>query len=287
LSAIRGGAAAALDSVEKTNFDLTIPPVFDALAALSRTLARAGHTQDALDRIDAALAREDALPAARALRGEILAIAGRNEEALVETARARKLASGDAADAIVLTLSARTARLTGHATEALAFARAASDAAPDSVDVVTELALAELATGATSAARYVLNAALDNDPHNARLARTYAEVLLATPDTPAPDLRRAGRRARLFGDDQAAVLVHGRCLLAAGEVAQARDALQRARSLVGPDSARAAYYAGLALEKLGTTEEAAEAFAEAVAAGGFAELADATRRRDRLQRSGT
>jgi tetratricopeptide (TPR) repeat protein len=120
--------------------------------------------------------------------------------------------------------------------------------------LIEELALQLLADGQIEAATTLLESALQRHPESAGLGRTFGLALAALPDRRAEAVPWL-EKAVAAGEDGRVDLELGSLLLETGEIERAvtvlRDAVERL-----PDSPEAHYRLGLALQRLGETEEA-------------------------------
>jgi len=270
-----GGPDAAVRAADRSKLDLTHPSNFLVLSNLTRILVANGRVEAAIERTGIAVAAHPDSAVLLALHGEVLADADQIESALSMTARARAQSPDDFE---VLLCSARVARASGQTDEAVSWAVAALALEPSRREPLIELANIEAAAGNSSSALRRLSRALDEAPHDGELAKSYATILFESGTASPSELRIAGRRARLFGGDQASNLLFGRILLAIGEAEASITLLERATQQAGPEVARATYYLGIGEAEAGRREDAARHLKEALELGSFSEQQDARER---------
>jgi tetratricopeptide (TPR) repeat protein len=266
------GPAAALAAVQRAGLDLTEAANEPALRSLVEDLVALGRTDEAMTRVEAAIAAHSDGASLYALQGRLHAGRGESDAARAAFEKAHELDAG-----LGQTLSglASLAALVGETDRAIELFDEAAAADPE--DPVPAYAAAQLILGAgqKAEAEQRLRAIVRKHP-GAPGARNDLAWLLAESERELElALELAKDAARM--DPQPLVLdTLGYVHLQRGESEQAAAAFRR--SLEGkPDAPSVRYRLGLALVRTGDEEGARAAFRKALDAGPFAESEAAQR----------
>lgn len=265
------GPVAAAAVIEGSGLDLRDPAQQLALRSLVEDLVALGRLDDALDRVDAALAGHADDASLHELRGRTLHAAGRTANARQSLERALEL-KADYAPA--LAALARIALGEGRADEAVALADRAVAADPGDSESAYIAANVLAQQGKLDEAVARLKELLRGHPGHAAAANNLAWMLAERGQDTALALDLAKRAARI--DPRAETFdTLGFVQLERKDAAAAVESFERSLEL-DPNAASVRYRLGLALEALGRSKEALESFRAALGAGAFPE-ADAAR----------
>lgn len=272
------GPAAAVEVLESAGLDLRDPASLPALRALVEALHADGRSDEALRRVAAAVETHPEAPGLRDLHGRLLLRAGRPEAARQAFERALE---AEAEHAGALQGLAALAARSGDVEGALSLLERAEEAEPERADVRYSTARLLLRMGRREEGLASLREALRIDPSHARAANDLAWNLAAEGEALDRALTLAARAVRL--EPGATTLdTLGYVRLQRGEASRARSRFEEALEL-RPDSPSIRYRLGVALEKLGETEQALEALRQAVGAGEFPESEAARQEIARLE----
>jgi tetratricopeptide (TPR) repeat protein len=265
------GPGAAARVIEGSGLDLRDPANQRALRSLVEDLVALGRLDDAIDRVDAALAAHADDASLHELRGRTLHAAGRTADARQELERALEL-KADYAPA--LAALARLSLGEGRADEAVTLADRAVAAEPGDFESAYLAANVLAQQGKLDEAVARLKELLRRHPGHAAAANNLAWMLAERGQDTALALDLAQRAARI--DPRAETFdTLGFVQLERKDAAAAVESFERSLEL-DPNAASVRYRLGLALEALGRSEEALESFRAALGAGAFPE-ADAAR----------
>jgi len=274
-----GGPAAALAAIQGAKLDLTEAANEPALRSLVEDLVALGRTEEAMTRVEAAIAAHPDAASLYALAGRLHAGRGETEAARQAFEKARELDAG-----LGQTLSglASLAALVGETDRAIKLFDEAAAADPEDPTAAYAAAQLVLGAGKKDEAEQRLRAIVRKHP-GAPGARNDLAWLLAESERELElALELAKDAARM--DPQPLVLdTLGFVHLQRGEGEQAAAAFRR--SLEGePDAPSVRYRLGLALLRTGDEEGARAAFRKALDAGPFAESEAAQRELARLEK---
>jgi tetratricopeptide (TPR) repeat protein len=267
------GEEAAANLVERSALDLTDPANATALRAFVGYLGNLGRSDQALQRIDAALAAHPDSAVLYALRGDALRTAGR--PAADVAAAFERAVELSASNAVALAGLARVREEAGASDEALALYDRASAADPKE-DAYSMAAVRLLqARGDAVGAEKRLTDLLKRHPRNAEAATELAASLVRRRE----DLDRAvalATRAMRFQGGAKALDVFGLAQLELGAPDEAVKAFQNALKL-DPSSVRTRYQLGVALGRTGDVDAARDALRQVLDSGASTEEAELAR----------
>jgi predicted Zn-dependent protease len=275
IRASRGGPAAGIDFIRKSELDLTRPINGPALQALVEYLAAEGKAGEALRAADAAVAADPD----RALFHEVRAAALRagGEPDLAREALERALALEPERASAIAEFASLTAER-GERKAAIALYDRASRADPDASEYAWQAIQLLSSAGEDAEVERRLEALLISDAIHAEAASLRARQLIES--DPERALILARRAVRLRGGPDA-IEVLGRIYLASGAAEQAAKALGRLVEL-RPDRPSARYWFGMALSATGDEAGARRELNASLAAGDFPERDDAQAELTRL-----
>lgn len=275
------GPAEAAKVIEKGGLDLRDPANERALRSLADDLAALGRFDDALGRVDAALAAHPESSTLQELRGRVLLAAGRKAEARAELERALE---ANASSAPALSVLASIALEDGRSADALALAERGAAADTKDYDSAYLVAHILLRQGRLDEAIAGFKEVLRRNAGHAAAANDLAWILAERGEESALALELAKRAARL--DPRVETLdTLGFVQLKRGDAPAAVTSFEKALALdSGASSVR--YRLGLALESLGRSGEALESFRAALGAGAFPEAEAARAELARLEAGG-
>ncbi len=281
LAALESDPERAAARLSESGLDLEDPRNEAALRGLARHLIAAGRPEEALERVDRALAKHPDVASLHDLRARVLAALGRDEELVAELERALELDPE-----LVSALTARGDRLAaaGHTREGLELLDRAARLEPRSPDAAYRAAQIALASGDVDDARRRLDAIVRRHPDHAGAANDLAWILAES----GGDLDRALRLAeRAVERDRTAAILDtlGWVRLARGETEAAVAALDEAAG-AAPEVPSIRYRLGLALLRNGEPQAAADAFRAALGTGAFPEAEAARRELAKLETPG-
>ena len=272
------GPTAALAVIQGVGLDLTDLANEPALRSLVEDLLALGRTEEAMARVEAALAAHPDAASLYALEGRLLAGRGETDAAREAFEKAREL---DEDLAQTLSGLASLAALVGENERAVQLFDEAAAANPE--DPAPAYAAAQLVLGAgrKGEAEQRLRVIVRKHPGAAGARNDLAWLLAESGRELELALELAEDAARM--DPQPPVLdTLGYAHLQRGESEQAAAAFRR--SLEGdPDAASVRYRLGLALVRTGDSEGARAAFREALDTGPFPESDAAQRELARLE----
>jgi tetratricopeptide (TPR) repeat protein len=274
-----GDPAAAVRMIEESSLDLTQPSGGPALAVLVENLGRLGRHEDALRRVDAAVAAHPDSAVFHELRAMALRAAGKpatqTREALersleleperfsVLTALAELAADGRAID------------------EALALYDRAAAANPDDPDLAWAAIELLVSSDRDTEVEGRLQALLDDHGYHAEAANLLARRFVERGEN--LELANAmARRAVRFRGGSEALATLGWIQLERGEAQRAVASLRRALE-EEPDSPSTRYRLGRALALVGDTEAARLELRKALEIGGFPDEEQARAELTRLE----
>jgi tetratricopeptide (TPR) repeat protein len=273
------GPKAAAKQLAASDVDLTDPANEAAIRMLAELHAEAGEPARALALADAGVAKHADSAFFHELRGRILVVTGKPDEARTELERALEIDPEHAAASAALgTLLGRSGDVAGG----LELLDAAAKLEPDEPDHAYQAALLVLAQGKEDDAIARLRAILERDPTHASSCNELA-WLLASRKQDLPLAQTLALRAVRLNPGPEELDTLGWVHLQSGNAKAAADAL-RASLAVRPDAPGSRYRLGLALAALGRTAEAERALREALAGGDFRESGDARARLAELER---
>jgi len=260
------GPAAALAAVEGAGLDLTDPANEPALRSLVEDLLALGRGDEAMARVETALAAHPDAGTLYALKGRLHTLRGESDAASEAFEKAREL---DADLAQTLSGLASLAALTGERERAVQLFDDAARTDPEDPAPAYAAAQLVLAAGRKDEAERRLNEIVQRHPGAAGACNDLAWLLAQSGRELERALELAEAAARI--DPQPAVLdTLGYVHLQRGEGEQAAAAFRRSLQ-ADPDAPSVRYRLGLALVQLGDSEGARAAFQQALAAGLFPE----------------
>jgi tetratricopeptide (TPR) repeat protein len=273
------GPKPAEEQLAASGVDLTDPANEVAIRALADLRVAAGEPARALALADAGLAKHTESAFFHELRGRILVMAGRLDEARAALERALELDPEDApASAALGSLYGRT----GDAARGLELLDAAAKREPDEPDHAYQAALLVLAQGREDEAIARFRAILERDPTHVPSCNELA-WLLASRKQELPLAETLAIRAVRLRPGPDVLDTLGWVYLQAGDAQNAVPALEASLEL-RPNAPGSRYRLGVALAAAGRTAEAERALRAALAGGDFREAGDARARLAELER---
>jgi tetratricopeptide (TPR) repeat protein len=273
----KSGPSAALAAIERAGLDLTDIANQPALRSLVEDLVALGRTQEAMTRVEAALAAHPDAAGLYALKGRLHAARGETDAAGQAFEKGRELDPG-----LAQTLSglASLAALVGETDRAVQLFDEAAAAAPDDASSAFAAAQLVLRAGRKAEAEERLRAIVRRHPGAVGARNDLAWLLAESERELETALELAEEAARM--DPQPAILdTLGYVHLQRGEDAEALAAFRR--SLEGePNAPSVRYRLGLALARTGDSQGARAALRQALDAGPFPESEAAQRELARL-----
>ncbi len=271
------GPAKAAAVISESGLDLRDPAHADALDLLADYLVASGKTDDALARVDAALAGHADVAELQRVRADVLLRAGRNADARVAYAKASeldpKLASAVAG---LATLAANEGDLVG----AVERFDAAAQLAPSVTSYAYSAAQLTSSQGRSEDAEARLREIVKRDAGHAGARNDLAWILAQRKQ----DLDYAlllAEEARRIDPSPDVLDTLGFVRMQRGEIAAAVATLEQAVE-ARSESPSLRYRLGVALSQAGDTARAREMLQTAIRAGSFPEAADAQRELARL-----
>ena len=263
---------AALRALESLPLDLRDPAHTEVLAALCEVLSEAGSHQDALARVDAALALHPERLPLLTLRASVLETAG---DLVAARDGYQEALERDATSAKALMGLARIAASGGESTEAIAlYDRAAALVPEDPEPVFAAAKLAYEREAADAVSR--LHSVLARDPRHADAAIALTRDLIERGQASSDEALSLARRALRFSGGSDALAAYVRLQLARGEPDEAIRAMHRA-SGERPNAPSTQFLLGQALIAADRPEKGAELLRAAIAQGDFPEREEAER----------
>jgi len=277
------GPAAGVATIEEAQLDLTDAANAEVLRSLAANLEAAGRTEDALARVDAALAANPDTASIHEMRGSLLARLGRKDEARAAFEKSVELDPD-------------------HAAAYAGLAILAADSAQSPMDLKRSIELFDRAAGlAPNVSEYAYSAAqlslaIQADDAESRLeeivrrfpghapSRNDLAWLLAEEDR---DLERAvelAQQAKTLDPSADVLDTLGWVLLKQGDASAAVAALQDAYA-ARSDSPTIRYHLGKALIQAGQAQSGREHIQRALEAGAFPEAEEARQELARLEQS--
>jgi tetratricopeptide (TPR) repeat protein len=260
------GPTAAAKVIEESELDLSDPAHEAMLRSLVDDLVALGRSEEALARIERAVAKNPDSASHHDLLGRVLYLTGRTEEAAQQLELAIEK---DPSHAPALTVLARLALAEGRLDEALARAEAAvaADASHAEAAYLSTQILSQQGRADESRAR--LRALVKDHPTHVGAANDLAWLLAVDGEELDEALTLAMRAARL--QPVANILdTLGWVQLKRGDAAAAVKSFESALE-IDPSASSVRYRYGLALEELGRSDEAVGALREALGTGPFPE----------------
>ena len=272
------GSEKAVAVITASKLDLRDPAHADALEMLCNDLAELGRTDDAIARVDAALAAHAEVAGLQRLRGDLLLRSGRDADARSAFAKAAELDPQlGAAVAGLATLLAKQ----GDLDAAIERFDAAAKLAPANTSYAYSAAQLTLAKGRPEDAEARLREIVKRDPGHAG-SRNDLAWMLAEKNQDLDSALVLAEEARRIEPGSADVLdTVGFVRMQRGETAAAVAALEQAVAQRA-DAPSIRYRLGVALSQAGDTARAREMLQSAIQAGSFPEAADAQRELARL-----
>lgn len=272
------GAAAGLAALDASGLDPALPVHEPVLRKRTELLLGAGRGAEALAIVDRALAHDTGRASLHELRGTLLVVLDRHDEAreAFEAALAR-----DAANLAAHQGLATLAAAAGDLARATALLDEAARLHPDDVAPAYAAAQLTLQRGDRADARRRLETIVAEQPLHAPAANDLAWILA----TEREDLDRAlvlAQRAHRLQPSPETVDTLGRVRLERGELDLAVPLFESALDQ-RPRAAGIRYHLGLALARRGDRERAVELLRAALAAGPFPEAAAAREELARLE----
>jgi tetratricopeptide (TPR) repeat protein len=271
------GPGKAAEVILAAKIDLTDPANVDALDLLADVLAASGNGEDALARVDAALAKHGDVAELHRIRGDLLLAAGRDADARAAYTKANELDPKlAAAIAGLATLDAKGGDVAG----AIGRFDEAAELAPRVTSYAYSAAQLTLAQGKAEDAETRLRAIVKRDAGHAGARNDLAWILAENKRDLDTALALAEEANRLQPSPDVLDTL-GFVRLQRGENAAAVAVLEQA---VAEQTASPTirYRLGVALLQTGEKERAREMLQAAIAAGSFPEADDAQRELARL-----
>jgi tetratricopeptide (TPR) repeat protein len=257
------GPAAAVAAIQASKLDPTAPGNEKVLRALADNLIELGRADEALERVDSALARSPDLSDLHQLRGTVLARKGDAERATAAFDKALELDAGNAAAVAGLaTLRANA----GDASGAIDLFDRAAELDPEQAEYAYSAAQLALASGNPSA-RERLEAVVRRTPGHAGARNDLAWLLAERGEDldRALELAEAAVRLNDAPDLQDTL---GWVLLKRGESGRAAEVLEKAVEQQ-PGSPTLLYHFAMALKENGEDQRARETLKRALETPGF------------------
>lgn len=272
------GPSASLAVLEGARRDLTQPAQETVLRALTEDLLALGKADDALVRVDAAIAAYPDSASLLELRGAALARAGRPDEAQAALERALGV---DPQNIRALTGLAKLAAAAGEIPRAVELLDRAASASPADAPARYLAAQILLAAGSTDEAERRLREVVAASPANGS-ARNDLAWLLAKRGADLDTALSLAEQARRIQPTADVIDTLGFVQLQRGDAAAAIALFEEALAL-RPKDPTIRYHLGLALVKSGDRERAAATLREALDAGPFPDADAAKQEIARLQ----
>jgi tetratricopeptide (TPR) repeat protein len=274
-----GGPQASLRALEATGLDFADPANREALTQLVENLALLERVDEALARIDAALARDAKSAGLYEMRGVALVRAGRPDEARTSLDRALEL---DEESAMAVAGLATLAAMRDERALAVELFDRAYALDPSEGGNAYAAAQIVLDRGDAGEAERRLREVVKHHP-DAIGARNDLAWMLAEKGKDLDLALSLAEDARRRNPSPEILDTVGWVHFKRGEYDLAVEALEAAAA-ARPDSASVRYRLALALDKAGQAERAREMLRVALAAGAFPEADDARRELARLDR---
>jgi tetratricopeptide (TPR) repeat protein len=274
----QSGVESAIEVVEQSGLDLSDEANAMALTSLTLDLIALGRQDEALERVDKALANHPTNPRILDIRGRLLARMGRDEEALAAVAKALE-ADPDFAPA--LEVRATYAEQAGRLEEALADFDKATAADPENAEYPYRAARISLRLGKDDDGILRLRKVVSLAPGHVGAANDLAWRLAESGRELDLALDLANRATQL--DRQAETLdTLGWVQLKRGDVDAALQSFEAAL-VARPDTASVHYRMALALSQKGDSAAARENLAKALEMDPFPEVQAAKAELARLE----
>jgi tetratricopeptide (TPR) repeat protein len=272
------GPDAAVRAIESSGLSLDDPANERLLRAWSDHMIAKGDAEGALARIDAYLTAHPDSASHHEMRGSVLILLGRDEQAQAAFARSVELDAEYAAGVAGLATVAARHKELGRSVEL--FDQAAA-LAPERGSYAYSAAQLTLAAGDTAGAEKRLREIVQRFPHHAGARNDLAWILAERGEELDLALELALQAQNL--DPSPDVLdTLGWVYFKRGQLKEAEAALAQALEARG-DSPSIRYRLGVVLSKAGDAERAREMLQGAVDAGGFPEAEDARRELAQLE----
>ncbi len=279
LEARAGGPRASVRVIEESRLDLTNPASEEALRALADGLVADGKTEQALERINAALAKHPDAKAFHEVRAAVLARSGRLDEARLSYEKALGL---DPKSGRALAGLGALAIDAGDLPGALDLFDRAVQNSPDDSAAAYSAAQVVLAQGNQDDAMRRLREVLVRDPAHAGASNDLAWLLAAKGEQLDIALALAEQAQRLSPRPDFTDTL-GWVRLQRGEVDAAIAAFEQA--VAGrPGDPTLRYHLGLALARKGDRDRALATLREALGAGAFPDAEAARQEIARLEK---
>lgn len=273
------GPDAAVEVIEKSEIDLSDPANERALRAWTDNQLEADHADQALARVDAAIAAHSDVAAFHDIRGAILARLGRDADARAAYEKSLELDSANAlAWSGLGTLEARANNLP----KAVELYDKAAELSPDTSSFPYSAAQLTLAQGDVDGAEKRLRDVVKRFPGHAG-ARNDLAWILAEKGVELDWALELAQEAQRLDDSPEVLDTLGWVRFKRGEMAAAVAALEQAVA-ARSDSPSIRYRLALALRQSGDQERAREMLQTAIDAGAFPEAEQARRELAQIDR---
>jgi len=275
---LREGFEAAARIPQDSGLDLTDSKNAMALTSLALDLISLGRPEEALDRVNKALAKDSTNPRLLDIQARLLARMGRDEEARAAVAKALQT---DAEFSPALEVRAMYAEQAGRLNDALGQYDAAAAADPENADYAYRAARVALRLGNSEEAVSRLRKVVSLSPGHVGATNDLAWRLAAQGQELDYALVLAKRATQLERGPQTLDTL-GWVQLQRGEVDAAVDSFEAALT-AGPDAPSVHYRLALALAKKGDSERARENLSRALEMDPFPEVQAARAELARLE----